>query len=228
MGEQVSYSFNNDWDEILLEEFSKDYYIKLKKFLNEEYKRATVYPPKEKVFNALTITPYSKVKVVILGQDPYHGKGQAHGLAFSVCKGVALPPSLQNMYKELVSDIGIKMPDRYNGCLEKWAEQGVLLLNASLTVRESEPNSHRREGWVHFTDEIIKKLNSRKKPVIFLLWGNDAQAKQALITGKQHYVLKATHPSPLSAHRGFFGCKHFSKVNKILTDLNEKPIDWQI
>ena len=178
------------------------------------------------IFNALKFTPYNKVKAVILGQDPYHGENQAHGLAFSVQRGVDIPPSLLNMYKELHNELGCYIPN--NGYLEKWARQGVLLLNTSLTVRDGMANSHRNKGWEIFTDFVIEKLNERTDPVIFLLWGNNAKEKENIITGKQHYILKTVHPSPLSASRGFFGCGHFAKTNEILQKLGKEPIDWQI
>ena len=217
---------NNDWKEILEEEFKKEYFLKLKEILEEEYKNYTVYPPKKDILNAFLLTPYSEVKVVLLGQDPYHQKGQAHGLAFSVNYGIKTPPSLVNMYKELQDDLGLYIPN--NGFLEKWAKQGVLLLNTTLTVRDSEANSHSKIGWQTFTDNIIKKLNEREKPVIFILWGNNAKSKEKFIDTNKHYILKGVHPSPLSANKGFFGCKHFSEANRILKELNEKEIDWQI
>lgn len=178
------------------------------------------------IFNALKLTAYEEVKVVILGQDPYHGPNQAHGLSFSVQPGIKTPPSLLNMYKELNDDLGCFIPN--NGYLIPWAKQGVLLLNTVLTVREGEANSHRNKGWETFTDEIIKKLNERQKPIVFLLWGNNAKEKIKYITNPNHYILTTVHPSPLSATRGFMGCKHFSKTNKILKDVGERPIDWQI
>ena len=217
---------NNDWKEILEEEFQKEYFVKLKAILEEEYKNYTVYPPKKDILNAFFLTPYSEVKVVLLGQDPYHQRGQAHGLAFSVNYGIKTPPSLVNMYKELQNDLGLYIPN--NGFLEKWAKQGVLLLNTTLTVRDSQANSHSGIGWQTFTDNIIKKLNEREKPIIFILWGNNAKSKEKFIDTNKHYILKGVHPSPLSANKGFFGCKHFSEANRILKELNEKEIDWQI
>ena len=217
---------NNDWKEILEEEFKKDYFQNIKKFLEEEYYKYTVYPLKKDILNAFLLTSYSETKVVILGQDPYHQKGQAHGLSFSVNYGIKTPPSLLNMYKELQDDLGLYIPN--NGFLEKWAKQGVLLLNTSLTVREGEANSHSKIGWQTFTDNVIKKLNEREKPIIFVLWGNNAKAKEKFIDSSRHYILKGVHPSPLSASRGFFGCKHFSKINEILRNLSETEIDWQI
>ncbi|MBR5479234.1 MAG: uracil-DNA glycosylase [Clostridia bacterium] len=219
-------TFGNDWDKLLKDEFEKNYFKELSEFLSDEYKRARIFPEKEDVFTALKLTSYEDTKVVILGQDPYHGEGQAHGLAFSVKPGVETPPSLMNMFKELKADLGCEIPN--NGYLVPWAKQGVLLLNAALTVREGEANSHKGKGWEKFTDRIISILNERKKPVIFVLWGKNALAKEELVTNLQHMVLRAPHPSPLSASRGFFGCKHFSKVNVLLRANGETPIDWQI
>ena len=216
----------NEWDTLLQEEFQKEYYTNLWQNLEKEYSRHTVYPKKENIFNALKSTPYSKVKVLLLGQDPYHGEGQAHGLAFSVQKGVQKPPSLMNMFKELENDLGVMAPS--HGCLTSWAEQGVLLLNTVLTVREGEPNSHKRLGWTIFTDKVISLLNQREDPVIFLLWGRNAAEKLPLITESRHYVLSCAHPSPLSASRGFFGSGHYSKVNAILARLGKEPINWSI
>lgn len=216
----------NEWDDYIGGEFEKEYYITLREKLSEEYRTRTVYPAKENIFNALKFTPYSKVKVLLLGQDPYHGAGQAHGLAFSVQKGVAKPPSLLNIFQELSTDLGVVPPS--HGCLTDWTTQGVMLLNTVLTVREGEANSHKNLGWTTFTDKIIEILNAREDPVIFLLWGRNAADKLPLITGSQHFVLSAAHPSPLSASRGFFGCRHFSKVNEILTRLGKEPVNWQI
>lgn len=216
----------NSWDGILTGEFEKPYYLKLKEFLINEYRTKTIYPDKYNIFNALKLTPYEQVKVVILGQDPYHGPGQAHGLSFSVQPGVQTPPSLQNMYKELRDDLGCFIPN--NGYLVSWAKQGVLLLNTVLTVEAGKANSHRKKGWENFTDEVIKKLNERDKPIVFLLWGNNAKEKMSLITNPKHFILTTVHPSPLSATRGFMGCKHFSKTNEILKGIGEKEIDWQI
>lgn len=218
--------FDNDWDEILKDEFEKEYYVKLIRFLEKEYYTSTVYPSIDNVFEALKRTSYKNTKVLILGQDPYHGENQAHGLAFSVQLHVKTPPSLLNMYKELNSDIGCFIPN--NGYLVPWSDQGVLLLNTALTVRAHEANSHKDKGWEIFTDNIIKLLNKRDEPVIFVLWGANARKKKELITSSQHHILEAPHPSPLSARRGFFGCKHFSKVNDILIKLGKAPIDWQI
>ncbi|WP_291566474.1 MULTISPECIES: uracil-DNA glycosylase [unclassified Clostridium] len=217
---------NNDWDELLKDEFEKDYYKKLRQFLVEEYKTKTIYPDKYNIFNALKLTSYKDAKIVMLGQDPYHGPNQAHGLAFSVKPGVQTPPSLLNMYKELHNTLGCYIPN--NGHLVNWAEQGILLLNTALTVRAGEANSHRNKGWEIFTDRVISILNDRENPVIFILWGNNAKEKVKLITNKNHFILKAAHPSPLSASRGFFGCNHFMKANDILKSLNKNPIDWQI
>jgi len=219
-------TLNNKWDELLKDEFQKDYYLKLREFLIEEYRTKTIYPDKNNIFTALKLTSYEEVKVVIIGQDPYHGPNQAHGLAFSVQPKVQTPPSLLNMYKELREDLDCFIPN--NGYLIPWAEQGVLLLNAVLTVREGQANSHRKKGWEKFTDRVIELLNERKEPVIFLLWGNNAKEKGELITNKHHYILTTVHPSPLSASRGFFGCKHFSKANEILNTLGREPINWQI
>lgn len=218
--------FGNDWDNLLSTEFDKEYYKKLGAFLEEEYKEYTIYPKKDDVFNALKLTAYSDVRVVIFGQDPYHGEGQAHGLAFSVRPEVDIPPSLLNIYKELNSELGCYIPD--NGCLNKWAQQGVLLLNNALTVRADMANSHQGKGWEQFTDRIAELLNARKEPVIFLLWGSNARKKTEIITAPQHFILEAPHPSPLSASRGFFGCGHFAEVNSILKAMNKPEIDWQI
>ena len=214
--------FDNDWDEVLKGEFDKPYYKKPHQFLKEEYSSRTIYPDMYDIFNALRYTPYNKVKVLILGQDPYHEPGQAHGLAFSVQKGVKVPPSLVNIYKELHDDIGFKIPS--HGYLKEWADQGVLLLNAVLTVRRGQANSHKGKGWEIFTDEVIKKLNEREEPVVFILWGANARSKKKYITNPNHHILESPHPSPLSAYRGFFGCKFFSKTNSLL----KEPIDWTI
>lgn len=219
-------NLGNSWDNLLTEEFSKDYYLNLRKKLAQEYRTRTIYPAMENIFNALKYTSYEDVKVLILGQDPYHGPGQAHGLCFSVQKGVDKPPSLKNMFKELENDLGISAPS--HGCLTDWAKQGILLLNTVLTVREGEPNSHKKLGWTIFTDRIIELLNERRDPVIFVLWGRNALEKLPLITNSHHYVLSAAHPSPLSASRGFFGCKHYSKINEILKSMGKTPIDWRI
>ena len=222
----MSNILKNDWKELLEDEFSKNYYQTLRQFLIEEYKTKKIYPDKYDIFNALHITPYKDIKVVILGQDPYHGPGQAHGLSFSVNPGVKTPPSLLNIYKELNSDLGCYIPN--NGYLKKWADQGVLLLNTSLTVRAGEANSHKNIGWQVFTDKIISLVNEKDDPVVFLLWGNNAIKKKELITNKRHLILTSVHPSPLSASRGFFGSKPFSKINNFLISVNKDPIDWQI
>ncbi|WP_209123530.1 uracil-DNA glycosylase [Alkalihalobacillus sp. BA299] len=217
---------SNDWKEIIGNECKKEYFERISEFLTVEYQKATVYPNKEDIFNAFHYTPFAEVKVVILGQDPYHGPNQAHGLSFSVNPGEKLPPSLKNIYKELHTDIGCELSD--NGCLIKWAKQGVLLLNTVLTVRKSEPNSHKGIGWEQFTNRVIEKLNERQKPIAFVLWGRHAQAKEALINSQHHFIIKAPHPSPFSANRGFFGSRPFSKVNEWLLETREKPIDWEI
>ena len=216
----------NDWQALLEPEFSQEYYQNLRKFLAEEYKTRVIYPDMYHIFATLQATPYDKVKVVILGQDPYHGPNQAHGFSFSVPEGVDIPPSLMNIYKELNTDLGCTIPTY--GCLTKWADQGVLLLNAVLTVRAGQPASHRGMGWEQFTDHIIELLNEREKPMVFMLWGRYAKNKQSLITNPRHLVLTAAHPSPLSAYNGFFGCRHFSKANAFLTMTGQEPIDWQI
>jgi uracil-DNA glycosylase len=216
----------NRWDNILKNEFEKDYYKKIREFLKYEYSHYRVYPDMNDIFNSLKYADYDNIKVVIIGQDPYHEEGQAHGLSFSVKPGIEIPPSLVNIYKELHDDLGCYIPN--NGYLVKWAKQGVLLLNNVLTVRAHLANSHKNCGWETFTDEIIRQLNEREKPVVFLMWGSCAKQKEALITNPNHYILKTVHPSPLSAYRGFFGCKHFSKANKILVENGEEPIDWQI
>ena len=216
----------NDWGPLLAPEFEKEYYRKLADFLKEEYSTHVVYPKKEDIFNALEYTSYENTKVVILGQDPYHGPNQAHGLSFSVQPGIKTPPSLLNMYKELRDEYGYDIPN--NGYLVKWAEQGVLLLNTVLTVRQGEANSHKGKGWEHFTDRVIELLNEREKPVIFILWGRHAQAKKKLITNPNHHIIESVHPSPLSARRGFFGSKPYSKINTILANMGEREIDWEI
>lgn len=215
------------WKEILKEEFDKIYFQHIISFLKaEKASGKIIYPPGSLIFNAFQQTPFQKVKAVILGQDPYHNKGQAHGLSFSVPNGIPPPPSLINIFKELKNDLGIQMP--LNGNLEKWASQGVLLLNASLTVRQNEPGSHSKIGWLQFTDQVIQKISKEKEGIIFLLWGKFAQEKQTLIDETKHFVLKAAHPSPFSAANGFLGCKHFSKTNDLLMKQQKVPIDWKI
>lgn len=217
--------FNNSWDQLLEDEFNKPYFINLMKFLENEYQEKTIFPKQEDLFNAFKYTKYEDVKVVILGQDPYHEIGQAHGLAFSVLEGVKFPPSLKNIFKELNSDLAIEIPK--SGNLIKWANEGVLLLNTVLSVESGKAGSHQNKGWESFTDRIIEVLNKREKPIIFVLWGNFAKSKKKLI-GNNHIILEAAHPSPLSAYHGFFGCKHFSKINEILKNNNQKEIDWNL
>lgn len=219
-------NIGNDWDEILRDEFQKDYYLKLREFLKSEYRTHKIHPDMYDIFNALKWTSYKDTKIVILGQDPYHEENQAHGLAFSVQKGVKIPPSLLNMYKELQNELGCYIPN--NGYLEKWARQGVMLLNSSLTVRDGIANSHRNKGWEIFTNRVVECLNEREDPVIFMLWGNNAKEKMAVITNPRHKILTTVHPSPLSASRGFFGCNHFKTANRMLEDMGKIPIDWQI
>ncbi len=216
----------NYFKNIIEEESKKDYYKKLHEFVINEYNTKTIFPPKEKIFNALKTTPYDKVKVVIIGQDPYHGIGEAHGMCFSVNPGIKIPPSLMNIYKELNRDLGCKIPN--NGYLVKWANQGVLLLNSVLTVEKDKPASHQNKGWEIFTDRIIEELNKSQTPIVFLLWGNFAKQKARLITNKKHLILTSSHPSPFSVKYGFEGCSHFSKANKFLVSNNLTPIDWQI
>lgn len=218
--------FGNDWDEILEGEFDKLYYQNLREFLKKEYSTTTVYPPMNDIFNALKYTAYKDVRVVILGQDPYHGPGQAHGLAFSVQPGIEAPPSLVNMFKEIQNEMGLPMPE--SGCLIPWAKQGVLLLNTVLTVRAGQANSHRGKGWEYFTDRVISLLDMREEPIVFLLWGKNAAEKEYLIKNPVHIIYKAPHPSPLSASRGFFGCRHFIKANQELILAGMDPIDWKI
>lgn len=215
-----------DWNEKLKIEYKKPYYAELYKFVNSEYSTRVIYPPAQDIFNAMHFTPLKNVKVVILGQDPYHEEHQAHGLAFSVLPGNDTPPSLENIYKELKDDLGCYIPN--NGYLKKWADQGVLLLNTVLTVRAHAANTHAGHGWEQFTDAIIKSVNEEDRPVVFMLWGSPAQRKTALLNNPKHLILKAPHPSPLSAYRGFFGCRHFSKANDFLKQNGIDPIDWQI
>lgn len=216
----------NDWDSLLQDEFKKPYYLNLREFLKKEYNSFTIYPDMYDIFNALKLTAYNDVKVLILGQDPYHEPHQAHGLAFSVLDPTPPPPSLKNIYKELNDDLGLPIPE--NGDLTKWAEQGVLLLNTALTVRRGQANSHRGKGWEIFTDRIIELLNERKKPVVFILWGANARAKTALITNPVHKILSCAHPSPLSAYNGFFGCRHFSRCNEFLRSRGLDEVDWSL
>lgn len=220
-------NLENEWDSLLQGEFQKEYYVKLKKILIKEYKTNTIYPDMYDIFNALKYTSYSDVKAVIIGQDPYHGEGQAHGLCFSVKKGVAPPPSLKNIFKEIKDDTGIDNTGSH-GDLTNWAKSGVLLLNTVLTVRQNQANSHKNIGWEQFTDKVISLLNEREKPVVFILWGANAKTKAQLVTNSRHLVLTAAHPSPLSAYNGFFGCRHFSKANRFLEENNIPPIDWSI
>ena len=217
---------SNDWLPALKEEFGKDYYKKLYKFVLDEYHSKVVYPPADDIFNALHLTALSDVKVLILGQDPYHEPGQAHGLSFSVLPGQDAPPSLVNIYNELHEDLGCYVPN--NGYLKKWADQGVLLLNTVLTVRAHAANSHKGRGWENFTDAIIKALNEQDRPIVYMLWGKPALTKISMLNNPKQLILTAPHPSPLSAYRGFFGCKHFSKCNEFLKANNIEPIDWQI
>lgn len=218
--------FNNDWQSLLNDEFNQDYYQKLRQFLINEYRTKTIYPDMHDIFNALHYTAYKDIKVVILGQDPYHGPNQAHGLSFSVKPGIAPPPSLVNITKELQSDLNCYIPN--NGFLKKWADQGVLLLNTALTVVAGQANSHRNKGWETFTDKVITLLNERQDPIVFIFWGNNALLKSNLITNSNHYIIKSSHPSPLSAFRGFFGSRPFSKSNNFLSSIGKTPIDWQI
>lgn len=219
-------NLGNSWDEILAEEFKKEYYLKLRSFLKQEYGSFTVYPDMNNIFNSLKYADYNSIKAVIIGQDPYHEPNQAHGLAFSVMKGNPLPPSLKNIYKEIEEDLGIAPPS--HGELTYWAKQGVLLLNNALTVRRGQANSHRGKGWEQFTDAVITKVNQKDSPVVYLLWGANAREKTRLINNPKHLILTAAHPSPLSAYNGFFGCKHFSKCNNFLQQQGAEPIDWSI
>ncbi|WP_110112678.1 uracil-DNA glycosylase [Bacillus sp. CGMCC 1.16541] len=216
----------NDWAPLLEDQFHEPYYLKLRDFLVEEYNNQTIYPDKYDIFNALHLTSYEDVKVVILGQDPYHGPGQAHGLSFSVKPGIKTPPSLVNIYKELQAELNCHIPN--NGYLVKWAEQGVLLLNTVLTVRRSNPNSHKGKGWEQFTNRVIELVAEKEEPVVFMLWGRHAQEKKTLINSSHHLILESPHPSPFSANRGFFGNGHFLKANQFLEKNGRKPIDWQI
>lgn len=226
-GVKIMVNFGNDWDEILAGEFDKPYYRKLRAFLKNEYSSRTIFPPMNDIFNALRYTSYENTRVVILGQDPYHGRGQAHGLCFSVKAGIQPPPSLQNIYKEIKTDTGIENDLSY-GELTSWAKQGVLLLNTVLTVREGSANSHKGMGWEIFTDRVISELNRKNSPVVFLLWGANARNKAMIIDNPIHIKLSCAHPSPLSAYNGFFGCRHFSKTNEILIKSGQTPIDWKL
>ena len=216
----------NSWDEILKDEYQKDYFKNIAMFINKEYREKTIFPPKSNILRAFKLTDYDNVKVVILGQDPYHGINEANGLAFSVSKGVRLPPSLQNIYKELYNDLGITVST--NGDLEKWAREGVLLLNSVFTVEKDKPASHKNIGWEQFSDEVIKKVNEKNTPVVFILWGNFAKSKAKYITNPIHLVITSPHPSPFSAYSGFFGSKPFSRTNEFLRKNNIKEIDWEI
>jgi len=224
--ETVSPKIEESWKQALAEEFKAEYFASLKAFLVEEKSKYEIFPPGNMIFSAFNHTPFDDVKVVILGQDPYHGKGQAHGLCFSVPPGIAKPPSLLNIFKEIRDELGHPIPE--SGNLEKWASQGVLLLNATLTVRANNAGSHQKKGWEQFTDAVIRKLSEEKSSLIFILWGNFAIAKKELIDQSKHHILTAVHPSPLSARRGFFGCKHFSFTNDLLRQLGKEEIDWQI
>lgn len=219
-------AITNDWLEAIGEEFHKEYYRKLYNFVKDEYNHRLIFPKAEDLFNAFHFTPLSKVKVVIIGQDPYHGENQAHGLCFSVQPEVAIPPSLENIYKELHDDLGCKIPN--NGCLVEWADQGILLLNTVLTVRAHQAGSHQGKGWEQFTDAVIQAVNKQDRPIVFILWGRPAQMKKKMLTNPKHMVLEAPHPSPLSSYRGFFGSKPFSKTNQFLTEHGVEPINWQI
>lgn len=216
----------NNWDKILDEEFQKDYFKNIVAFINKEYKEKVVFPPKSRILRSLNLTDYNDVKVVILGQDPYHGVGEANGLSFAVSEGIKLPPSLKNIYKELYDDLGI--PPSNNGNLECWAREGILLLNAVLTVEKDKPASHKNVGWEQFTDAIIKKLNEKDIPIVFILWGNFARSKKVFITNSKHFIIESSHPSPFSARYGFFGSKPFSKTNNFLKKNNLKEIDWHV
>ena len=224
--ENINPEIEQSWKTVLLEEFNKDYFIQLKKFLLHEKKQYSIYPKGNDIFNAFNYTPFNKVKVVILGQDPYHGMGQAHGLSFSVPDGVKQPPSLKNIFKEIASDLNLPLPE--TGNLSPWAKQGVLLLNATLSVRVKQVGSHQKKGWEEFTDSVIQNISQKKEGVIFLLWGRFAQDKAELIDKNKHHILTAPHPSPFSVYRGFFGCKHFSETNKLLSEQGLKEIDWKV
>jgi uracil-DNA glycosylase len=226
MAEKIDPKIDPTWKEVLIDEFESEYFSHLKNFLVQEKSKHRIFPPGNLIFNAFDLTPFPAVKVVLLGQDPYHNVGQAHGLCFSVPNGIAHPKSLINIFKELHDDLGVTNPK--SGNLEKWAKQGVLLLNATLTVRAHEAGSHQHQGWETFTDAVIKALSEKQSGIVFLLWGNYAQAKETLIDTSKHFILKTVHPSPLSASRGFFGCKHFSKTNEILRKNGKEAIDWEL
>lgn len=223
---EINPEIEESWKQLLHKEFQSPYFAELKSFLVEEKKKNIVYPPGKQIFSAFNFTPFDKIKVVIIGQDPYHGKGQANGLCFSVADGVSKPPSLVNIFKELNADLGIKIPE--SGNLEAWAKQGVMLLNATLTVRANQAGSHQNRGWESFTDTVIRALSDNKEGLVFILWGAFAQAKEKLINTGKHHVLKAAHPSPFSAYSGFFGCRHFSKTNEILKEMGKEEINWEI
>jgi uracil-DNA glycosylase len=222
----VARILRNDWADKLNDQFEMPYYLALRQFLIQEYRTTTVYPDMYDIFNALHYTPYAATKVCILGQDPYHGPGQAHGLSFSVKPGVPPPPSLQNILRELEDDLGCPIPN--HGCLEKWAREGVLLLNTVLTVRRGQANSHAGQGWEHFTDRVVEVLNEREDPVVFVLWGRNAQAKKSMIDMDRHCIIESAHPSPFSAHRGFFGSRPFSRANRFLQQIGKEPVDWNL
>jgi uracil-DNA glycosylase len=222
----INPTIENSWKEILLDQFNAPYFLELKHFLLQEKKEHPIYPPGSQIFNAFNLTPFDQVKVVIIGQDPYHNEGQAHGLCFSVTDGTPIPKSLQNIFKELKEELSFEIPQ--SGNLEKWAQQGVLMLNAILTVRAHQPGSHQNKGWEIFTDSVITKISEEKSGIIFLLWGNYAKAKKVLINTEKHHILEAAHPSPFSAYNGFFGCNHFNRVNEILTQEGKEPINWQL
>lgn len=224
--EKVNPVIEESWRKVLENEFNKEYFLSLKSFLVDEKSKFSVYPPGQFIFNAFNHTPFEKVKVVLLGQDPYHGPGQAHGLCFSVPEGVPKPPSLVNIFKEINADLGIPVPA--HGNLTKWANQGVLLLNATLTVRKDQAGSHQGHGWETFTDSVIRELSEHREGLVFVLWGNFAISKKEMIRSDRHFILTAPHPSPLSASRGFFGCRHFSRINELLLQMGKEPIDWDI
>ncbi len=222
----MSWNLPPSWSAVLAEEVHQPYFVQLRDFVENERRQFAVYPPAEDMFQAFALTPYSKLRVVLLGQDPYHDEGQAHGLCFSVPPGVSPPPSLKNIFRELRDDVGCPIPD--HGCLSAWARRGVLLLNTVLTVRAHQPHSHQGKGWERFTDAVIQKVSRKRSPVVFVLWGRPAQQKRALIDTSRHAIIEAAHPSPLSANRGFFGSRPFSAVNRLLAERGRTPIDWQL